>query len=239
MSPRALRSRPSSARPFPPVDRTLSAFQTVHASTTFYDPPSGACQTIASTNSCRWGDYSGAAQDPSNPKDVWVVSEAEDGATSSTCTPASLCWGSDVALITLASPVITSLNAASGAVAGGETVTVYGTDFGLDTTATFNGSSIAITGLSPNSFTLVTPPSGPSGGTAQVQATDALGASAETGASLYTYIGLANYSPVTPFRILDTRNTGAYRAGPGPSVADHRRCRSRVLPRLRCSTSPR
>jgi hypothetical protein len=187
---------------------TLSAFQTVHASTTFYDPPSGACQTIASTNACRWGDYSGAAQDPSNPKDVWVVSEAEDGATSSTCTPASLCWGSDVALITLAPPVITSLNAASGAVAGGETVTVYGTDFGLDTTATFNGSSIATGSLTATSFSIVTPPSGPSGGTAQVQATDALGASAETGASLYTYIGLANYTPVTPFRILDTRNTG-------------------------------
>lgn len=187
---------------------TLRAFQTVHASTTFYDPPSGACQMIAATNVCRWGDYSGAAQDPSNPKDVWVVSEAEDGATSSVCTPASLCWGSDVALITLASPVITSLNASSGAVAGGETVTVSGTDFGLDTTATFNGSPIAITGLSASAFTLVTPPSGPSGGTAQVQATDALGASAETGASLYTYIGLANYTPVTPFRILDTRNTG-------------------------------
>ena len=32
--------------------------------------------------------------------------------------------------------------------------------------------------------------------------------SAETPASAYTYIGLANYAPVTPFRILDTRNTG-------------------------------
>jgi IPT/TIG domain len=188
----------------------LSTFQTVHASTTFYDPPSGVCQTIASTKVCRWGDYSGAAQDPSNPKDVWVVSEAEDGAMSTACTPASLCWGSDVALLTLASPVITSLNVASGPVAGGETVTVSGTDFGLDTSATFNGSPIAITSgsLTATSFRIVTPPSGPSGGTAQVQATDALGASAETAASLYTYIGLANYAPVTPFRILDTRNTG-------------------------------
>ncbi len=42
----------------------------------------------------------------------------------------------------------------------------------------------------------------------QVQATDALGATVENTASTYTYLGLANYTPVTPFRILDTRNTG-------------------------------
>ena len=187
---------------------TLNAFQPVHASTTFYDAPSGACQTIASTNACRWGDYSGAAQDPSNPKDVWVVSEAEDGATSADCAPASLCWGSDIAQLTLAPPVITSLYTASGQVAGGATVTAYGTDFGLDTTATFNAAPIGITARTATSFTFVTPPSATlAGGMAQVQATDPLGASAETAASLYTYIGLANYTPVTPFRILDTRNT--------------------------------
>jgi hypothetical protein len=188
---------------------TLNAFQPVHPSTTFYNPPSGACQTIASTNACRWGDYSGAAQDPSNPKDVWVVSESEDGATSTDCVPASLCWGSDIAQLTLAPPVITSLYTASGQVAGGATVTAYGTDFGLDTTATFNAAPIAITGRTATSFTFVTPPSATlAGGTAQVQATDVLGASAETAASLYTYIGLSNYTPVMPFRIVDTRNTG-------------------------------
>ena len=188
---------------------SLSAFQLVHASTTFYTPPSGACQIIDTTNACRWGDYSGAAQDPSNPQDVWVVSEAEDGATPPVCTSANLCWGSDVASLTLAPPVITSLYTASGPVAGGATVTAYGTDFGLDTTATFNTASIAITGLTATSFTFVTPPSAtPAGGTVQVQATDTINPSAETPASAYTYIGLANYAPVTPFRILDTRNTG-------------------------------
>jgi hypothetical protein len=187
----------------------LSAFQVVHPSTTFYDPPSGACQIIDTTNACRWGDYSGAAQDPSNPKDVWVVSEAEDGASSPECSPANLCWGSDVASLTLAPPVITSLYTASGQVAGGATVTAFGTDFGIDTLVTFNTASIAITGLTATSFTFVTPPSAtPAGGTVQVQATDAINASVETPASAYTYIGLANYAPVTPFRILDTRKTG-------------------------------
>ena len=185
---------------------TLSAFQTVHASSTFYNPLSFACQTIASTNACRWGDYSGAAQDPSNPKHVWVVSEAEDGLTSSACPSPSECWGSDIAQLTVAPPVITSLNPAYGPVVGGQTVTVDGTDFGLDTTATFNGSSIPITNLTPTSFRLVTPSSGSVGTTTvQVQATDVAGASTEDAASLYTYLGLSNYTSVPPFRILDTR----------------------------------
>jgi IPT/TIG domain len=185
---------------------TLSAFQTVHASSTFYNPLSFACQTIASTNACRWGDYSGAAQDPSNPKHVWVVSEAEDGLTSSACPSPSECWGSDIAQLTVAPPVITSLNPAYGPVVGGQTVTVDGTDFGLDTTATFNGSSIPITNLTPTSFRLVTPPSGSVGTTtAQIQATDVVASSTENAASLYTYLGLSNYTSVPPFRILDTR----------------------------------
>jgi hypothetical protein len=185
---------------------TLSAFQTVHASSTFYNPLSFACQTIGSTNACRWGDYSGASQDPSNPKHVWVVSEAEDGLTSSACPSPSECWGSDIAQLTVAPPVITSLNPAHGPVVGGQTVTVDGTDFGLDTTVTFNGTSIPITNLTPTSFRLVTPPSGSVGTTtAQIQATDVVASSTENVASLYTYLGLSNYTSVPPFRILDTR----------------------------------
>jgi IPT/TIG domain len=196
---------------------TLSAFQTVHTSTGFYNPDF-ACQSIASTNACRWGDYSGAAQDPSNPKDVWVVSEAEDGSTSSACNPvqANQCWSSDIADVTLASPSMSALTPASGPVAGGQTVTVSGLDFGTDTTATFNGSSITIHSLTPKSFTFVTPASATlAGGPVLVQATDALGT---TAALTYTFVGLSNYVPVTPFRLLDTRNTG--QGGPiGPGVS--------------------
>jgi hypothetical protein len=191
----------------------LSAFQTVHPSSGFYSP-SFACQTINSTNACRWGDYSGAAQDPANPKDVWVVSEAEDGQTSSSCTPASECWGSDITDLTLAGPTITALNPSLGPLTGGQTVTVTGLDFGTDTTATFGGSLITIHGLTPTSFTFVTP-SAVSAGVDQVQATDALGTTAMLP---YTYIGLANYTPLSPYRILDTRTVNAGHAlplGPG------------------------
>ncbi len=191
----------------------LSAFQTVHTSSGFYNPDF-ACASINSTNACRWGDYSGAAQDPSNPKDVWVVSEAEDGQTSGSCSPASQCWGSDITDITLAPPTITALNPSLGPLTGGQTVTVTGFDFGTDTTATFNGSPITIHSLTPTSFTFVTP-SAVSAGVDEVQATDALG---QTAMLPYTYIGLANYTPLSPYRILDTRTVNAGHAlplGPG------------------------
>jgi hypothetical protein len=106
---------------------------------------------------------------------------------------------------------MTALTPSLGPVAGGQTVTVRGLDFGTDTTATFGGSPITISNLTPTSFTFVTPPSALAGGTHQVQATDALGT---TAALTYTYVGLANYAPVTPFRLLDTRTTGGP-LGPG------------------------
>ena len=149
---------------------------------------------------------------------MWVVSEAEDGATSSFCTPATLCWGSDVSLVTLAAPAITSLNAAYGPGVGGQTVTVDGTDFGEHTTATFNGSPITIGNLTPTSFTLVTPPSGSTATTTvQVQATDPAGSSVEDAASLYTYLGLSNYTTVPPFRILDTRTGTCVQCSTNPT----------------------
>jgi hypothetical protein len=195
---------------------TLSSFQTLHSSSTFYDPGAinpNACQVVGTIVECRWGDYSGAAQDPLNPKDVWVVSESEDQTTTANCT-ANDCWNSDISLVTLAAPIITSLSPPVGPVAGGQTVTVNGFDFGLDTTATFGGSPITITpgSLTPSSFAFVTAPSGAAGGTDQVQATDALGATVPNAASLYTYVGLANYVPLAPFRVLDTRPAAL---GPG------------------------
>jgi hypothetical protein len=185
---------------------TLSSVQTLHTGSTSYS--AGTC-----TGGCRWGDYAGAAQDPVNPNDVWVVSGSADGVIEGPCTGQN-CWNTRISELTLAAPTITSLTPASGPVAGGQTVTVNGRDFGTDTAATFNGSAITIRNLTPQSFTFLTPASATTAGsTAQVQAADALGSSVQTAASLYTYIGLANYVPLSPFRILDTRPAGAL--GPG------------------------
>ncbi|MFI5286797.1 MAG: IPT/TIG domain-containing protein [Candidatus Dormibacteria bacterium] len=162
---------------------------------------------------CRWGDYSGAAVDPNNPADVWVVSEDNEGSMSSSCYGnAQLCWNTYIGRYTFAAPSITSIVPSSGPVAGGQAVTVYGTDFVVGgTTVTFAGSTITPTlnSLTPDSFAILTPASATlAGGTVQTQATDSLGTTAETTASAYTYVGLANYRAVTPFRILDTRNPG-------------------------------
>ena len=184
---------------------TLSGAQLLHTSSTYYDPTSWFPEACDSEG-CRWGDYSGAAQDPANPKDVWVVSGSEDGTIEGICATANSCWNTRIDQLTLAGPTITSLTPPSGPVVGGQTVTVRGFEFAPDTTVTFNGSGIAISSLTPESFTFVTPAGPPLGGTDQVQATDSLGSSAETPASLYTYIGLSNYQPLSPFRILDTRS---------------------------------
>jgi len=186
---------------------TLSSFQTLHTSSTYYN--GGPC-----TGGCRWGDYSGAAQDPANPNDVWVVSGSADGAIEGPCTLHD-CWNTRINKLTLTGPTITSLTPNSGPVAGGQTVTVKGFDFASDTAVTFARAPIAISALTPESFTFVTPPSLPAGGAVQTQATDSLGASTLNAASLFTYVGLANYVPLSPFRILDTRSGTGSPLGPG------------------------
>jgi hypothetical protein len=198
----------------PSGSSSLSGFETLHTSSGFYDPSTnnpGACQMFGALKACTWGDDSGVTQDPSHPTDVWAVSEAEDETITTGCNVAQLCWGTDISDITVATPSLTSLSPASGPVAGGQTVTVTGTDFGLDTTATLNGGALTISNLTPTSFTFVTPPGPDAGATVMVQATDAIGSTANVP---YTYIGLANYFPVTPFRLLDTRSTGGP-LGPG------------------------
>lgn len=183
----------------PSSGTTLSSFQTLHTSLQYYS--AGTC-----SGGCRWGDYSGAAQDPANPHDVWVASESADGAIEGACTNVHLCWNTNINQLTLTGPTITSLTPNSGPVAGGQTVTVRGFDFAPDTTVMFAGAPITISALTLQSFTFVTPLSAPAGGVVQTQATDSLGASTMNAASSYTYVGLANYTPVSPIRILDTRS---------------------------------
>jgi IPT/TIG domain-containing protein len=100
--------------------------------------------------------------------------------------------------------VISSLSPAAGPASGGELVTASGSDFAPSSTFTFNSAPITPATLTPDSFTFATPPSA-SSGLVQAQVSDSLGTSPITLGSGYIYVGLANYVPVTPFRILDTR----------------------------------
>jgi hypothetical protein len=175
------------------VGTALSTFATLKTSTDYYD--TGGCGSLG----CRWGDYSGAAQDPAHPTDVWVISEAMDNNTSPCVT--HRCWNTFIGRYTYASPAIANLTPAAGPTTGGQTVTVNGSDFLPGTTATLAGSAIAINGgtLAPDSFQITTPAH--AAGLVTLQVTDTLG----NASSGYIFVGLGSYTPLTPFRILDTR----------------------------------
>jgi serine protease len=85
-------------------------------------------------------------------------------------------------------------------------VTVSGSDFAGGTTATFGGSPITISNLTVDSFTFTTPPGPPAGGIVYVIVTDSLGSSTATAGAGYLYVPLADYVPLPPFRIFDTRS---------------------------------
>jgi hypothetical protein len=107
------------------------------------------------------------------------------------------------------------LNPPLGPLTGGQTVTVTGFDFGTDTTLSFGSRLITVLSQTPTSLTFVTPSVG-AAEIDQVQATDPLGMSATLP---YTYIGLANYTPLSPYRILDTRHNGhPVPSGRAPSI---------------------
>ncbi|HEY6468831.1 MAG TPA: IPT/TIG domain-containing protein [Candidatus Dormibacteraeota bacterium] len=189
------------------VDRgttTLTSFTTVISSDTYY----ALCAQVNNAP-CAWGNYSGAAVDPSDLNDVWVVGEIVSGNAVPDCSNSPhLCWDTWIARYTFSGPTISAVTPTSGPVAGGQTVTVTGDEFAAGATVTFDGAPIAISYLTPESFTLTTPQHATAGGAAQIQVTDAIGASTEDAESAYTYVGLANFVPVTPFRILDTRTPG-------------------------------
>jgi hypothetical protein len=185
---------------------TWSSPVTVNTSGNFYSP--GGCSL------CAWGDYSTAVQDPLHPTDVWVVSSDTDGVTSANCATVNSCWNTWVARYTFQPPSVNFLTPSSGTGGGGQVVTVSGSDFATGTTVTFGGTPITPSNLTADSFTFITPPGPPAGGVEHVVATDSLGSSSATSAaSGFLYIPLSDYTPLSPFRILDTRGPPQNRIG--------------------------
>ena len=178
---------------------TWSTPVALRTSKAFYSP--GAC------SSCSWGDYSAAVQDATHPTDVWVLSEETEGDTGASCANANTCWDTYIGRYTFAGPTVSSLSPAAGPASGGQLVTVSGSDFTVGTTTfTFNGAPVVPTSgsLTPDSLTFTTPATTTSGPVYAVVG-DSLGNSATGPGSGYIYVGLANYMPLSPFRILDTR----------------------------------
>jgi len=105
----------------------------------------------------RWGDYSGASIDGTDPTDVWVAGEYAVMDPVRNCT-----WKTAVGRLTYSAPTVTSITPNTGP--GGTSVTITGTDFnasGAGTTPYF-GSTPAPSGTttvqSPNHLTTTAPP---------------------------------------------------------------------------------
>jgi len=118
----------------------------------------GSCLT---SPPCRWGDYSGAAVDPSNPNDVWVTGEY----SASNAGGVSNNWGTYTARLTLSTPTTSDFTVSAspssisigrnqtgsyavtatstGGYAGTITWSVTGVPVG--TTFTFSPSSVTLT----------------------------------------------------------------------------------------------
>ncbi|WP_327283907.1 IPT/TIG domain-containing protein [Streptomyces sp. NBC_00597] len=134
----------------------------------------------------RWGDYSGTARDPSNPKDVWTVQQI--GATGNTGIFGGD-WGTAMDRITLSPPTVTSVtpNHAPELAQCVNTVTVRGTEFPTSGTTVAFGSvaatNVNVTG--PQELTAQVPPQ--ARGTVDVTVTTPNGTSPVTAADRFTY----------------------------------------------------
>ncbi|MFF3861276.1 OmpL47-type beta-barrel domain-containing protein [Streptomyces sp. NPDC002209] len=134
----------------------------------------------------RWGDYSGTARDPSNPKDVWTVQQI--GATGNTGISGGD-WGTAMDRVTLSPPTVTGVtpNHAPELAQCVNTVTVRGTEFPTSGT-TVKFGSVAATNVSvsgPEELTAQVPPQ--ARGTVDVTVTTPNGTSPITAADQFTY----------------------------------------------------
>lgn len=134
----------------------------------------------------RWGDYSGAARDPSNPWDIWLAEEW--GSTSTTNTDA---WGTAIGRFTQAPPTVTGVSpntAPELSAACAPTVTVTGTDFVSGQTSVKFGATSAssVNVTTPESLTAVAPSH--AAGTVDVTVTTPAGTSDTGAADSFTYV---------------------------------------------------
>ena len=144
---------PTAGMSFAPVGTFPSTFAGID-----YATGAGTYSNIDSNGLNRWGDYSGAARDPVNAKDVWFAEEY--GSTSNTNQGR---WGTQIGRFTQAPPTVTGVSPNSApelSSACAPTVTVTGTDFVTgQTTVAFGGtvaSSVTV-GTTPDILGVVAP----------------------------------------------------------------------------------
>ena len=199
----------SSASVYPEATGLTIAAGASSFSGVLFQPGSGtySYSGCASTG-CRWGDYSGAAVDPSNPSDVWLAGEYAPTSGSD--------WGTAIGEMTLAAPSVTGLSPSTGSTSGSTAVTVFGSNFTLNATVDFGATAAtSVTVVSPSQLTAVSPAE--AAGTVDLTVTTPSGTSATSAADQFTYLAGGAYTAVTPTRLLDTRRTGGT-LGPNSSL---------------------
>lgn len=171
---------PTAGMSFAPVGPFPSTFAGID-----YATGAGVYSNIDSNGLNRWGDYSGAARDPVNPKDVWFAEEY--GSTSNTNQGL---WGTQIGRFTQAPPTVTGVSPNSApelSSACAPTVTVTGTDIVTNQTSvqfgTVAASSVNVT--SPETLTVVAPAQ--ARGTVDVTVTTPAGTSQTSSSDQFTY----------------------------------------------------
>jgi hypothetical protein len=140
----------------------------------------GVGTSLGPYNASRWGDYSGAATDPSSTDHVWVVGENVASSTDSTD------WGTVIGQLTLTpAPTVTSVSPGSGTTSGATAVTVTGTNLSGATAVDFGTSAATIGSCTATSCSVTSPPH--AAGTVDVTVTTSGGTSATSAADQFTY----------------------------------------------------
>ena len=152
----------------------------------------------------RWGDYSGAAQDPNNANDVWL---SEEFGTFDTNTDD---WAVEVGRFTASPPVVSSISpnhASELSSSCAPSVTVNGAEFQLGATVKFGSVTASSTVVTPEKITATAPAQ--AAGTVDVTVTTPIGTSSTSGASKFTY-DPDNEAPVTVGTLTTSANVNGW-----------------------------
>jgi IPT/TIG domain len=148
-----------------------------------------ACSFCGAGNN-RWGDYSGAAIDPTNPSDVWVAGEYGTALGGDN-------WGTAIGELTFSGPTVTAVSPHGGSASGGTHVTINGTNFTPAAAVRFGTVAAAHVTVQSATQLVATAPAH-SSGSVHVTVTTADGTSVTSNADTFTYTKTAPPPPPPP-----------------------------------------
>ncbi len=177
----------------PTIDPTASAVDSLVGSPTSLENPVTLASGLRSYQLGtvnRWGDYSAAAPDPSNPADIWVTAEYQASVTDAGD------WGTATARVAI-EPSIVSVSPNFGSIAGGLPVTITGSHFQPGPAVSFGSNSATNVVVVSSTQITVTTPAGTAAGPVNIMVSQPDG-TVVTAPSAYTYTAPPSVSAVVP-----------------------------------------